>query len=513
MANLTLARAMARRREVAERLAVGASRLRLVRQLLTESLALAALAGVVGLALASWGRDALLALLPPVPYPVGLVFPLDGRVLVFAMAVTAAAAVAFGLVPALQASRPDLVPTLKDEIGEGRGGRGRLQAGLVVAQVALSLVTLVSAGLFVRSLEATRSQDTGMHGLDRVLLVGSDLRLAGLTGDSVYASTVQRLLERLRAMPGAEAVAVARTVPLGPGAWNSSGTTIEGYAPRPGEDMHVRHNDVTGDYFRATGIRLLEGRTFGDADLAGNAPVAVVNEAFVRKYLGGRTAIGARLAMGGDWLTVVGVVATTRITDYTEAPEPVVYRPYTARFAPAGFLVYVRADGDPLALVGATRAAFAEAGADLPVLDVRNMAEFTTIPYFPQKVGAVMLAAVGALALLLAAVGIYGVMAYAVSRRTREIGVRVALGAARGDVLGMVMGRAVRLSGIGVLIGGVAALGVAQLLASQLYGVSPRDPTTFAVIALLLIAVALVASWVPARRAAAVDPLVALRCD
>jgi len=514
VANLLLARAMTRRREFAVRLAVGASRYRLVRQLLTESVALTALAGVFGLVVTFWGRDAMLALLPAVPYPVGLDFRLDGRVLLFATLVTAATAMAFGLVPALRASRPDLVPTLKDEIGEGAGGRGRLQAALVVTQVALSLVTLVSAGLFVRSLEEYRSVDTGMNGIDRVLLVGTDLRLTGIANDSVQVSVVRGLLERVRALPGVEAASAARSVVLGPGPISTTATRIEGYAPRPNENMNVSYNVVSGDYFRTTGIRLMEGRDISDADVAGNAPVVVVNEVFVRRYLAGRAAIGARVNVAGDeWLSIVGVSATSKYDSYTEDPLPMVYRAYSARSAPAAFALHVRAAGEPLALTAAIRAGFAEVSGELPFLDPRNMAEFTTIPYWPQKIGAIMLAAVGTLALLLAAIGIYGVMSYSVSRRTREIGVRVALGAARRDVVGMVVGRALRLAGIGLLVGGGGALGAGQLLQSQLFGVSPRDPATFAAIALLLGGVAFLASWLPARRAAAVDPLVALRCE
>ena len=514
VANLLLARAVARRREVAVRMAVGASRYRLVRQLLTESMALAVLAGAFGLVVTFWGRDAMLALLPAVPYPVGLDFRLDGRVLLFVTLVTAATAMAFGLVPALQASRPDLVTTLKDEIGEGAGGRGRLQAALVVTQVALSLVTLVSAGLFVRSLEEYRSVDTGMTGIDRVLLVGTDLRLTGIANDSVQVSVVRGLLERVRALPGVEAASVARSVVLGPGPVSSSATRIEGYTPRPNENMNVSHNVVSGDYFRTTGIRLIEGRDLSDADVSDNAPVVVVNEAFVRRYLAGRVAIGARLNMGGEeWLSIVGVVATSKVNDYTEDPLPMVFRPYSARFAPPAFTLHVRTIGEPMALTAAIRGAFAEVSADLPFLDPRSMAEFTTIPYWPQKIGAIMLAAVGTLALLLAAIGIYGAMAYAVSRRVREIGVRVALGATRRDVVRMVVGRGLKLTGLGLVIGLAGALGVGQALRSQLLGVSPRDPLTFAGVGLLLAAVALLACVLPARRAARVDPMVALRSE
>ncbi|MBK8006055.1 MAG: ABC transporter permease [Gemmatimonadetes bacterium] len=512
VASLLLARAIARRREVAVRLALGAGRTRLIRQLLTESVVLAGLAGLLGLYLSYWGRDAFMALLPTVPFPVGLEFPVDGSVILFASLVTTAAAVIFGLVPALQATRPALVPALKDEIGQGTGRRARLQSALVVAQVALSLVTLVAAGLFLRSLDGYRSMDTGMHGTDRVLLVSTDLRLTGMVGDSLQVSLVERLLERVRALPGVEAAAVARAVVLGPGPLSTSAMTVDGYTPAPNESMQVSQNVVSGDYFRTTGIAVRDGRDFGPADLAGAAPVAIVNEAFVNRYLAGRVALGARIDISGTGpVTIVGVVATSKYDDYTESPKPVVFRPYAPGSAPPGFSVHVRTVGDPLALTSAVRGAFSEAGAALPFLDPRVMAEYNTLPYFPQRVGAIMLAAIGGLALLLAAIGIYGVMAYTVSRRTREIGVRIALGAAPGDVVGLILGRAASLIGLGLLLGGTAALGVGQLLQSQLYGVSPRDPVTFGGIFLLLSLVGLGATWWPARRAARVDPVVALR--
>jgi predicted permease len=514
VANLLLARAVARRREVAVRLAVGASRLRLVRQLLTESLALAALAGAFGVALSFWGRDGFFAMLPVVPYPIGVDFSLDGTVLVFAILVTAVTAMAFGLVPALQASKPDLVPTLKDEIGQGTGGRGRLQSALVVAQVALSLVTLVAAGLFVRSLKVVRSIDTGMNGLDRVLIVGTDLRLTGIKGDSVGVSIVRGLLERVRALPGVEAASVARFVVLSPGPLPPTATRVEGYAPRVDENMSITYNTVSGDYFRTTGIKVLEGRGINDADVSGNAPVVVVNEAFVRKYLAGRTAIGARVSVSGDeWLSIVGVVATSKVNSYTEDPVPMVYRAFGARFATPNFTLHVRTAGEPFALTAAVRAAFHEVSADLPFLDPRNMAEFTSIPNFLQQTGATILSAVGILALMLASLGIYATMAYAVSRRVREIGVRLALGAARSDVVRLVLGRSMQLTGFGLLIGLVGAVGVGQALRSMLYGVGPRDPVTFAGVGLLLAGVALAASWRPARRAACVDPMIALRSE
>ena len=514
VANLLLARAMARRREIAVRLAVGASRRRLIRQLLTESLALAALAGTLGVVLSFWGRDAFMAVLPAVPYPIGLDFHLDGSVVVFATAVTALTAMAFGLVPAVQASRPDLVPTLKDEIGEGIQGRGRLQGALVVVQVALALVTLVTAGLFVRSLRHVQSQDSGMANTDHILVVGTDLSLTGIKGDSLSVSVVRRLLERVRALPGVEAAAIARAIPLGASALNSSVVQIEGYAPRPTESMTISHNVVSDDYFRTSGIALLDGRTFGDADLAGNAPVVVVNEAFARRFFGDRSPLGARLTLAGsDPLSVVGVVATSKYNDYTEDPLPLVFRPYSARSAPAGFTLHVLTTRDPMALAAGVRSAFAEVSADLPFLEARYMAEATSIPYFPQKVGATMLAAVGVLALLLATVGIYATVAYGVSRRVREIGVRIALGAARRDVVKLVVGRGMQLTGLGLVIGLAGAVLVGFAVRSQLLGVSPYDPVTFAGVGLLLAAVALAACLLPARRAARVDPMVALRSE
>ena len=513
IANLLLARAIARRREVAVRMAVGASRRRLVRQLLTESLTLAAMAGAFGVFVSLWGRDLMLALLPAVPYPVGLNFELEPRVVAFAVAITAGAAAAFGLVPALQASRPELVPTLKDEIGDGTGTRGRLQGALVVAQVALSLVTLVSAGLFVRTLDRYRNMDTGMRGLDRVLLVGTDLRLSGVSNDSAQVAVVRGLLERVRNLPGVDAAATARAVVLGPGPIATTAMTIDGYAPRPNENMNIGLNLVSGDYFKTTGIDLLDGRDFRDADLADGAAVAVVNEAFVRKYLAGRTAIGATLRIGGGQpVSIVGVVATSKYDSYTEGPTPMVFRPLGIGAGPAAFTLHVRSTGaNPLDLTASIRTAFAEVSGELPFLDPRSMADFTTIPYWPQKIGAIMLASVGVLALLLAAIGIYGVMSYTVNRRAREIGVRVALGAERRDVIGLVVGRALRLAGVGLLVGGGAALGAGQLLESQLEGVSPSDPLTFATIIGLLGLVVLLASWLPARRAAKADPLVVLR--
>ena len=514
VANLLLARAAARRREIGIRLAMGASRARIVRQLLTESLALAALAGVVGIVTAFWGRDLLAAFIPAAPFPIGLDLKVDGGVLLFAVGVTAAAALVFGLAPAIQASNPDLVPTLKDEIGAGVPRRARLQSSLVVAQVALSLVSLVAAGLFLRSLQHARAVELGFSDPEGVLLVATDLQLAGARGDSAQVALSRRLLEGVRAVPGVSSASLSTHVPLGFGGRSSSGTRIEGYESRPGENTSILHYTVGGDYFRTMGIPIVRGRATSDDDVAADAPVVVVNEAFVRRYLAGREPIGVRLSMGGDrWLSVVGVVKDVKLQSLDETTPPLVYRTYGMFFTPYAYTVHVRAAGDPVALTADLRRAFAGAGAQLPFLDVRTMAQSMEASVFVQQIGAWMLGAFGLLALALSAIGIYGTLAYAVSRRTREIGVRVALGAARGDVVWLVVGRAMRLAGLGLGIGLVAAVGVGQLLRSQLLGLSPRDPLAYASVALLLGGVALLASWLPARRAAAVDPMEALRYE
>jgi putative ABC transport system permease protein len=514
VANLLLARAAARRREIAVRLAMGATRGRLVRQLLTESLVLGLVAGIAGLLIAFWGRDLLAGFVPPAAAPINIDFQVNAAVLGFALGVSLVTAALFGLMPALQASSPALVPALKDEIGSGPAHHGRLQSALVVTQVALSLVSLVCAGLFARSLQQARRVDVGFTTPEQVLLIDSDLSPGGFfAADSLAIPMLNRLLENVRAVPGVAAASIGDQVPLGFGGGGSSSAVVEGYTPRPDENMSIDLQTVGDDYFRAMGIPIVAGRPIEARDLAPGAPrVIVVNQAFARRFWPGLDPIGRRVNQGRDWSTVIGVARDGKYRQLNEVPHAFTFFPYT-QDRPRSFTVHVRATGDPKALTAPLRRAFAAASGDLPFLDVRTMAEHMQAAMFAQKLGAYMLAGFGALALLLSSIGIYGVMAYAVSRRTREIGVRVALGAARRDVIGMVVGRAMRIAGLGLLIGAGAALGAGQLLRSQLLGISPRDPAVYAVIALLLGTVAFVASWLPARRAAAVDPLVALRYE
>ena len=509
VANLLLARAVARRREIGIRIALGADRRRLVRQLLTESFGLALCAGLVGVLISFWGRDLVMNMAPPAPFPIGMEMTTSPRVLLFALLVTLATALIFGLVPALQASRPELVPALKDEIGGGPASRGRLQSGLIVAQIALSLVSLVCAGLFIRTVQASRSADVGFRGPDRVLLVSTELSLAGIP-DSLHGTVTSRLLEEVRALPGVEAASAANNVPLGFGGESSRSIAIEGYEPQPDENMSVRYTVTGPDYFRAMDIPIVQGRGFTTDDAPGAPLAVVVNERFAERFWPGKDPVGRHITRGRREYTVVGVAKQGKYNSLTESPRAMVFHALLQE-PRANITLHVRGAGDPKALTAAIRGAFERVNGNLPFLDVRTMAEHMQAAVFAQRLGAVMLAGFGAVALLLSAIGIYGVMSYGVSQRTREIGVRVALGAARGDVIGLVVQRAMRLAVLGLVIGLAAALGAGQLLRSQLIGVGPRDPLTFTVIALLLGAVAFFASWIPARRAARVDPLTALR--
>ena len=510
VASLLLARAVARRREIGIRLALGASRGRLIRQLLTESLTLGLLAGAVGVLVAFWSRDALAALAPTPPFPIHFVFDMDPGVLGFALGVTLLTVVAFGLMPAVQSSAPDLIPALKDGIGGGPAQRSRVQQALVVGQVALSLVALVSAGLFLRSLDAVRRLEVGFTHPEQALLIATDLQLAGIP-DSARPIVVRQLLERVRAVPGVTSASLMRKAPLCCAmVGRSMAVAVEGYTPRPDENMAVEYNNVGGDFFRAMQMPIVRGRGIADTDAAGAPDVAVVNERFAERFWPGQDPIGKRFEQFGRLRTVVGVAQQGKYNALTEDVTAMTYLPW-AQAPVRGFEVIVRSDGDPTLLTAQLRRAFAQTSADLPFLDVRTLAGHIAVAAFVQRIGATMLSAFGAVALLLSAIGIYGIMAYTVSRRTREIGVRVALGAARRDVIGLVLGRAMRLAGLGLAIGLLAALGAGRLLGSLLLGVSGSDPLTFATIGILLGSVALLASWLPARRAAKVDPVLALR--
>ncbi len=508
LANLLLARGAGRQREVAVRLALGASRRRIVAQLMTESAMLALAGGAAGLAIAAWTSRLAGAFVPPTPLPIVTEASLSPGVFLFGVTLALGATIVFGLVPALQASRPELVPSLKETLGAiGSRRRAWIRATLVVAQVSLSVVLLVGAGLFVRTLENTQHADVGFD-LENGLLASIDLLPAGY--DQARGTTFfEALRERVSAVPGVTSAALARDIPLK--LWGGSDTSaeIEGYEPAPGEEITVFYDRVSPGYFETMGIDLLGGRVLAATDTEGSARVAVINETMAKRYWKGQDPVGKRLRLG-EWATVVGVVRDVTHTTVGAPPVSFVYLPVYQWYRPDTTLV-VRTAGDPIAVAGPIREVVRSLDPNLPLFDVQTMAEHRDLAMFIPRLAATLLGAFGVLALLLATVGLYGLLAFAVSQRTPEIGVRVALGAHRGDILRLVVGEGLRLAAIGVALGLAAALVAAPLLASQLVGVSARDGASYAVTSLVLIAAAAVACYLPARRAAGVDPLKALR--
>ena len=526
VANLLLSRAAGRRKEIAVRLAVGANRWRLVRQLLTESVLLAALGGGAGLLLAWWTVDALKALPPPPgALPITPDFAIDLRVLAFTGALSLLTGVVFGLAPALRASRPDLVPALKDEAfvpGE-RGRRFNLRNMLVVAQVALSLVLLITAGLFLRSLRQAQAIDPGFDA-HKVLTVPLNVNLLRYTkpqGREFY----RQVVERVEGLPGVESASLARVVALSGGSSVRS-LLIEG---RPGPeasgrsegsgaaagDNSVNSNVVGLKYFRTMGIPLARGRDFDAGDDEDRPRVVVVNEAFARRHFGAEEALGKRLSFGGPegpWHEIVGVVRDSKYLTLGERPASVAYLPLRQNHE-TGVTLHVRAPADAAGLAAAVRREVQSLEKNLPVTNVRPLSEWLDNSLYAARMGAVLLGVFGALALLLAGVGLYGVMSFSVARRIRELGIRMALGARSTDVFSLVLREGMALVGIGVALGLLAAAALTRLLASFLYGVSTTDAMTFAGIPVILVGVALLACYVPARRATKVDPMVALRYE
>jgi len=516
LANLLLARAAERRREIAIRLALGASRRRLLRQLLTESLMLAASGGALGSLLAVWIIDALLALKPSLDIPLNVNLSADWRVFGFTAMVSLLTGVLFGLAPAWKASKPEIAPALKDAASGLASHRSGFSRGLIVAQVALSMLTLIAAGLIVRSLTNARKIDLGFNPYNAVVM-SFDLSLQGYDrarGEQFY----RRLLERVAALPGARAASVTSDRPLDP-AMSSGNIYVEGRPVERGANQpDAFEGMVTPGYFATMEIPLLRGRVFTERDNKDAPPVAVVNEAFARLFFPGAdppgAAIGKRFSREreGTLAEIVGVVKDVKVFSLGEAPQPYVYFPIFQNYSGDATLV-ARSAADAKALLTSLRREVNALDATLPVYEVKTMEEHLAFSLFPMRVAAAMSGSFGLLALALAAIGIYGVMAYAVSQRTREIGIRIALGARRGDVLRLVAGRGMTLVAIGLLIGLIAALLVTRLMESLLYDVSATDPLTFFVIASLLTFVALLACWIPARRATKVDPMVALRSE
>jgi len=509
VASMLSARAIARRREMAVRAALGAGRARLVRQLLTEILALFALGALGGVALSAAATSALERMRMPTGagnITIALELSPDGRVLAFALGVSLLAGLAFGLAPALQGARRDVSARLRAD-SSGGGRRTTATNALVVGQLALSLLLLVGAGLFLRALDRGRHIDPGFDNAG-VVVAPFDAESWGYD-EAKGRAFYDALRERVAALPGVSAVAYAEYLPL---VMHRSGDDIQvGDAGTPHAGVaSVDLTLVDGDYFGAIRLPLVRGRAFGRADAASAPKVAVVNETLARRYWPGGDAVGRTFGLHGERVTVVGVARDAKYGTLTEARLPMVYLPLAQQWRPDRHLL-VR--GSPDALGAALRAVVHDLDPALPPPVVSTLREENAIVLLPQRVAAIVTGALGVAGLLLASVGLYGVIAYSVGRRAREIGVRVALGARRADVLGMVLRDGLRLAGLGVAIGLALGAAATRLLASLLFDVSTLDVTTFGATAGLLVTVALVASWIPARRAAAADPRVVLRAE
>jgi putative ABC transport system permease protein len=518
VANLLLARAATRQREMAIRAALGASRGRLMRQLLTESLLLALAGAALGVLFARWGIDGLIAMSPASLPRIGDI-ALDLPVLLFTGAVAVTTGVAFGLVPAISASRPDLHDGLKDGTRGSSGGRGRLRKALVVAEVALSLVLLVGSGLMVRSFVRLLQVDPGFRP-DHALMLRVSLPVAdSVVNDADRDRFVQfftRAADRLRQLPGITAVGANTMLPLD-GRMTDRLFEIEGYVPADKADRpDAQNRQVTPGWFAAMGIPLLRGRTIEARDDQRSRPVAVVNAAFVRKYFRDRDPLGKRIRLGtisheNQWTTIVGVVGDVRGYGLDEAPQPEMYFAMAQVRDASAMALVVRTRGEPMALIGNVRAAMAELDPGQPIFDLQPVDHLVSSSLGERRFTLTLMLLFGLVALVLAAVGIYGVMSYTVAQRTRELGIRIALGARPAQVLGMVLRDGMTLVAAGLAIGTGAAFALARVASSLLYGISAGDAVTYVVIAALLAAVALVAIVFPARRAMRVEPIQALR--
>src|SRR6266478_1157350 len=509
--NLLLVRSFARRHEMTVRLAIGAGRGRLVKQLFTEGLILSALGAVGGLLTAHWCRHALV-LLFPARGGVAMHLPgeIDWRVLALSAGVCLITTLVLGLVPAFQTRKIDLAGALKsDSVGVvGGGGRAWVRSGLVVIQVSLSFVLLVGAGLLLQSLQRIRTTSPGFstHG---VLDTAVNLVSAGY--DAPRAQTFQdELLDRVKALPGVESATFARMTPLSYGSYSSTPVAVDGYQPPPEGQPIVEYNEVGPDYFTTLGIPLVSGRQFTQADDERAALVAVVNETMAARYWPGRNPIGERLQVKGRWMQVVGMAKDSKYQSVRETPKPFFYVPLRQNFS-RGAGLYIRTPLSPETMASALMREMHALDGNLALYEVITLQEQVDRSTSPQMVAVTLVGILGGLALLLAAIGLYGVMSYAVSQGTRELGLRMALGAGASNLLRLVLSRGLALTAGGVAIGAAVALGLTRLLGSLLYKVSPRDPLAFGSAFVVMRIAALAACLLPAWRATRTDPVQALR--
>jgi putative ABC transport system permease protein len=517
VANLLLARSAARAREIAVRTALGAERLRLVRQLLTESLVLALLGGVFGCLLAAWGITTLVALAPPGTPRMDEV-GLNLRVLVFGLAITLATSLIFGLAPALKAARSTLSTALRE--GAQRTTEGfratRARGGLIVAEVALSLVLVVGAGLMIKSLVRLQQVDPGIR-VERLLSAMITVPSAKYESEGERSAFYQELIRRLSELPDVEAIGLTSALPVGGGGlYLGRAFLSEGQPPPPaGPEHEGQWNVVSPGYFRTVGIPLVRGRDFTASDDSASTPVIILSESFARRIFLDGDALGRRIRSWRDenvLREVIGIVGDVRYSGLGEEPDPLVYVPH-AQNAWSSMALVARSSADPSGAVAGIRRLVRELDPDLAVADVRTMPEVLDESLASPRFTTLLLSIFAAIALVLAAIGLYGIISYSVAQRTRELGIRLALGADAPHVRALVLRQGMTLTAAGLVIGLVGATAMSRVLSSLLYEVSTTDPPTFVAISALLATVALIATYVPARRATRVDPVVALRAE
>ncbi|HKW49248.1 MAG TPA: ABC transporter permease [Gemmatimonadaceae bacterium] len=521
VANLMLTRAAGRQRELAIRSAIGAARFRIVRQLLTEAVIIALAAGVLSVPLAWEGLRLVNDGIPPEnPVPYYMQWSLDAPTLLYTAVISLITGALFGLAPALQASRGQLTEALKDGARGASGGarHNRLRSALVVAEVALSLVLLVGASLFVRTFVGLRHVAVGF---DPSRILTMRFYLPGTRYDSsrTQQEAVNDIMRRVTGLPGIEAATISNMIPLG-GGGGGDHVIIDGQTVEKGKEPYLLWTGVAGHWMQTFGVKIESGRDFTDAELRDSTRLAVIDQTMALKLWPKADAVGKRFRLTSDtsrqWYTVIGVAHNMRITtlDNNGPPRPSAFLPY--HFLPArnnGLMVRVQGNASPTSVTSAVRRAIRGADATLPVFSVQTMEKVRSLSFWQYGLFGAMFGAFGVLALVLAAIGVYGVISYGVAQRTREFGVRVALGAQRGDVIGLVVRQGMALASLGIVLGVVGAFGVTRVVKSLLIGVSPTDPISFLGVGLFLCLVALLASAIPARRATVVDPIVALRVE
>jgi macrolide transport system ATP-binding/permease protein len=508
-----LARATERRREIAVRLALGAGRFRVVRQLLAESLTLSIGGGLFGLVFAFWLVKIAASVKPPVDLPLVFELHVDYRVFIFTVIISLLTCLLFGLLPALQATKTDLIPALKDENAFSGYRRSWMKDALIVLQIALSLVLLISGGLMLRGLQRAQTLKLGFDP-ENEIEVSFDLRLQGY--NSAQGRELQKdLLARVRSLPGVKYAGIADMIPVDLHLSRSS-VFIEGAEPQRGATApRALTNVVSPGYFQAMSTRLVNGRDFTEQDNETAIRAAIVNETFAKTFWPGEEALGKRLSLGRSdpvKLEVIGVTEDGKYTGLNEAPRPFVYRSIFQPYSGATSLI-VRTEYDPNKMLSAVRGEVQQVDFNMPLSNARTLNDRMSLPLLPARLAASVFGGFGLLALMLATIGIYGVMFYSVLRRTHEIGVRMALGAQKSDIMKLVMGQGTILLLIGIGVGLAAAVALTSFMKSLLYGISATDPMTFTVITALLALAALLASYLPARRAIKVDPVIALRCE